>query len=84
MYRAVKSVLCKMTSCGGRDTERDLFSFPGGYRTILSKNTVGTPCPACGTSIRKEAYLGGSIYVCEGCQRNQTGTGDLSGRKKNR
>ncbi len=69
MYRAVKSVLRKMTEQGGRDTERDLFGCPGSYRTILSKNTVGKPCPACGTLIRKEPYLGGSIYVCEGCQQ---------------
>jgi formamidopyrimidine-DNA glycosylase len=69
MYRAVKSVLKKMTDCGGRDTERDLFGRPGGYQTILSKHTVGTPCPACGTMIRREAYLGGSIYVCDGCQK---------------
>lgn len=70
MYRAVKSVLRNMSDCGGRDTERDLFGRPGGYRTILSKNTVGNPCPTCGTIIKKEAYLGGSIYVCDGCQRN--------------
>ncbi len=69
MYRAVKSVLQKMTERGGRDTEIDLFGCPGRYRTILSKNTVGEPCPACDTIIRKEAYLGGSIYVCEGCQK---------------
>ncbi len=68
MYGAVKSVLADMAARGGRDTERDLFGRPGGYKTILSKNTVGTPCPVCGTSIRKEPYLGGSIYYCAGCQ----------------
>ena len=69
MYRAVKSVLQKMAKQGGRDTETDLFGCPGGYRTILSKNTVGKPCPACDTIITREAYLGGTIYVCEGCQK---------------
>jgi formamidopyrimidine-DNA glycosylase len=69
MYEAVKDVLSVMTAQGGRDTERDLFGRPGGYKTILSKNTVGTPCPACGTVIRKESYMGGSIYVCTGCQK---------------
>ena len=68
MYGAVKSVLAEMAARGGRDTERDLFGRPGGYKTVLSKNTVGTPCPACGTSIKKEPYLGGSIYYCAGCQ----------------
>jgi formamidopyrimidine-DNA glycosylase len=69
MYDAVKRVLAAMMAQGGRDTERDLFGHPGGYRTVLSKNTVGTPCPACGTPIKKEPYLGGSIYYCAGCQR---------------
>jgi formamidopyrimidine-DNA glycosylase len=69
MYDAVKHVLAAMTAQGGRDTERDLFGHPGGYRTVLSKNTVGTPCPTCGTIIKKEPYLGGSIYYCAGCQR---------------
>ena len=69
MYAAVKSIVLEMTAQGGRDTERDLFGQPGGYVTILSKNTVGKPCPACGTIIQKEPYLGGSIYFCRGCQK---------------
>lgn len=69
MYQAVKDVLAEMTARGGRDTERDLFGRPGGYKTILSKNTIDTPCPACGTAIRKEPYLGGAIYYCAECQK---------------
>jgi len=68
LFRSVKSVLHEMAERGGRDTERDLYGCPGGYKTALSKNTVDTPCPACGTIIKKAAYLGGSIYYCEGCQ----------------
>ena len=69
MYNAIKDVLSRMTAMGGRDTERDLFGLPGGYKTILSKNTVGKPCPSCGTILNKESYMGGSIYVCESCQK---------------
>jgi formamidopyrimidine-DNA glycosylase len=69
MLDAVKGVLAEMTAQGGRDTERDLFWNPGGYRTVLSRNTVDTPCPACASAIRKQAYLGGSIYYCAGCQK---------------
>ena len=69
LFTAVKSVLQAMVTQGGRDTETDLFGHPGGYKTVLSKNTVDKPCPACGTLIKKEAYLGGSIYYCPGCQR---------------
>lgn len=68
MYKTVKELLAMMTALGGRDTERDLFGQLGGYVTILSKNTTGRPCPACGTPIRKEPYLGGSIYYCATCQ----------------
>jgi formamidopyrimidine-DNA glycosylase len=58
-----------MASQGGRDTESDLFGHAGRYKTILSKNTVNKPCPVCGTMINKEAYMGGSVYYCEKCQR---------------
>ncbi|MFA6873005.1 MAG: zinc finger domain-containing protein, partial [Bacteroidaceae bacterium] len=27
------------------------------------------PCPRCGNQIRKEAYMGGSIYYCPTCQK---------------
>lgn len=69
LFESVKSTLVKMVEGGGRDTEKDLFGKPGGYRTELSKNTVSKPCTACGNIIVKEAYLGGSIYFCKGCQR---------------
>lgn len=69
MFDAVKTVLRQMVDQGGRDTERDLFGNPGGYATILSKNTVGKPCPACGTLIAKEPFMGGAIYTCAQCQK---------------
>lgn len=68
MFRAVKSTLAGMTAAGGRDTERDLFGNPGGYRVLLSKNTYAAPCPLCGGAIVKEAYLGGAVYYCPHCQ----------------
>lgn len=69
MCASVKSVLKQMTIKGGRDTEKDLFGHSGGYKTVLSKYTADTPCPDCGAFIMKEAYMGGSIYYCEGCQQ---------------
>ena len=68
LFHSVKSTLAEMTFQGGRDTERDLFGCFGGYKTRLSKHTVDKPCEICGTTIKKEAYLGGSIYYCSGCQ----------------
>ncbi|MDD5590636.1 MAG: hypothetical protein PHY18_01765 [Dehalococcoidales bacterium] len=69
LFDSVKTTISVMAAHGGRDTELGLFGSPGGYQTILCKNTAGKPCPVCRTVIRKEAYLGGSIYYCEQCQR---------------
>ena len=69
LFDSIKKTLSEMTAKGGRDTEHDLLGRPGGYKTKLSKNTVGQPCSVCGTPIKKEAYLGGSIYYCGKCQR---------------
>jgi formamidopyrimidine-DNA glycosylase len=69
LFEATRSVLTAMADQGGRDTELDMFGQPGKYPTILSKNTVNKPCRVCGTTIKKEAYMGGSIYYCEKCQK---------------
>ena len=61
-------VLQEITEKGGRDTEKDLFGNPGGYKTKLSKNTWKEPCPVCGGAITKETYMGGSVYYCPVCQ----------------
>ncbi|MFC1970559.1 endonuclease VIII [Chloroflexota bacterium] len=68
LFNSVKITIPMMVSKGGRDTELDLFGKPGNYKTMLCKNTVNKPCPVCGTIIKKEAYMGGSIYYCEKCQ----------------
>jgi formamidopyrimidine-DNA glycosylase len=68
LFHNLKVTLKKMTDLGGRDTEKDLFGQFGGYKTILSKNTFGNPCPNCGNVIVKEAYLGGAVYFCPVCQ----------------
>jgi formamidopyrimidine-DNA glycosylase len=69
LFHSVKTTLKEMTEQGGRDTEKDLFSKPGGYRTKVSQNTIGKPCPICGGMIIKEPYMGGSIYFCDRCQK---------------
>lgn len=68
LFESVKGTLRQMTAAGGRDTEKDLFGHRGGYRVLLSKTTLGEPCPVCGGPIMREAYLGGTVYYCPGCQ----------------
>ena len=68
LFECFKVTLLEMTAQGGRDTERDLYGVFGGYKTILSKKTVGAPCAQCGEAIIREPYLGGNIYFCPACQ----------------
>lgn len=68
LFRCVKDTLRQMTVAGGRDTEKDLFGKPGGYRTILSKNALKSPCPKCGGEIVRKSYMGGNVYFCPQCQ----------------
>ena len=68
LLEAVTSVLGEMETAGGRDTEKDIYGQPGGYRTIMSKNGMKSGCPVCGGPIVKAAYLGGSVYYCPVCQ----------------
>jgi formamidopyrimidine-DNA glycosylase len=69
LYENIVSVLKTMADLGGRDTEKDLFGEYGKYQTILSSKTAHSECPHCHSEIRKESYLGGSIYYCPICQK---------------
>jgi formamidopyrimidine-DNA glycosylase len=69
LFHSLKTTLRQMTDAGGRDTEKDFLGRNGGYKTILSKNTLKNPCPNCGGNIVKEAYLGGAVYYCPVCQK---------------
>jgi formamidopyrimidine-DNA glycosylase len=40
LFNSIKSTLAEMASQRGRDTEKDLFGYPGGYKTEVSKNTA--------------------------------------------
>jgi len=68
LFKSIKNILSQMIEFGGRNTEKDLLGNPGKYRTKMSKKTVGTSCPDCGSIIKKTTYFGGSIYYCEICQ----------------
>jgi len=68
LYEAVKETLKQAVELGGRESERDLYNRPGGYRRLLDSKKLGQPCPNCGTPIEKMQYLGGSSYFCPRCQ----------------
>jgi len=69
LFRSVKETLAEMTAKGGRSTEKDLYGHPGGYPSVLHAKSLARPCPACGGAITRAAYLGGNVYFCAACQR---------------
>jgi formamidopyrimidine-DNA glycosylase len=68
LYTAIRQTVREAVNLCGRDSERDLFGQPGGYRRILDSRSEGQPCPNCGTPIVKIAFLGGASYFCPLCQ----------------
>ena len=66
LYHSVKTTLGDMAA-SGRDTERTCLAARR-VQTLLSQKTAKQPCPRCGQAIVREAYLGGNIYFCPGCQ----------------
>lgn len=68
LFHCIKQTVCDIAENGGRDTEKDLFNIGGGYKTILSNKTLKSPCPVCGGTIVRQAYMGGNIYYCSECQ----------------
>lgn len=71
LFSSIKQTLAQMTNEGGRDTEKDLFGHSGGYATILSNETLETPCQNCGSVIVRQSYLGGNVYFCPNCQKEK-------------
>ena len=69
LYDATVSTLEEMTTQGGRDTEKNIYGEPGRYQTILSSIGYKNGCPICSSAIKKENFLGGSIYYCPICQK---------------
>lgn len=68
LYTSIQDTLEAAVRLGGRDDERDLLDQPGGYHRLMRSHSVGQPCPVCGTTIQKLAYLGGACYLCPTCQ----------------
>lgn len=71
LYNSIIITLGEMAEKGGRYTEKDIYGNKGGYKPVMSRYTVGTDCPACGAVIEKQSYMGGSVYFCPECQRNE-------------
>lgn len=69
LYFSVVTTLEEMVKLGGRDTEKNIYGENGKYRTVLSNISYKKGCPCCHEVIKKEQFLGGSIYYCPNCQK---------------
>jgi formamidopyrimidine-DNA glycosylase len=68
LYDAIRSTVQAVIDQGGRYDETDLLGARGGYVRLMDKAAAGRPCRECGTTVEKMQYLGGTCYVCPGCQ----------------
>lgn len=69
LHKSIVNILTKMINEHGRDSEKDIYGNPGSYQTVLSAKGYKNGCPICHSEIKKEQYLGGSIYYCPNCQK---------------
>lgn len=69
LYHSVVNTLQEMTDKDGRNTEKNIYGEDGKYDTKMSNKNDKSKCPVCGNEIKKESYLGGSIYYCSNCQK---------------
>ena len=69
LYTSTVDTITQMIGQNGRDTEKDIFGNPGNYETIMSSKNYRNGCPSCNGPIKKEVYLGGSVYYCPKCQK---------------
>ena len=68
LYDAIIHIVRAIIAGGGRNDEFDLFGERGKYIRKMDKTAAGNPCPNCGTTVQKTAYLGGACYFCPACQ----------------
>ena len=68
LYESIQLTVSEAIQKGGRYDEVDLYNKPGKYIRLMDKQSVGHPCPACGKTIEKMQYLGGTCYYCPACQ----------------
>jgi len=69
LYNSVIGTIKKMISENGRNTEKTIYNEFGNYKTIMSSKNFNNGCPLCNGTIKKEQYLGGSVYYCPNCQK---------------
>jgi formamidopyrimidine-DNA glycosylase len=68
LYDSIRNTIKEIIAKNGRYDEYDLFGNHGKYIRIMDKNSAGSSCSACKTTIEKIQYLGGACYFCSKCQ----------------
>ena len=61
----IKNLYDKMTEIA------DEIESNGGINETVNTNSVGKPCPVCGTFIEKGSAFGSSVFFCLNCQKEK-------------
>ena len=68
LYEEIKAVISERLEKNGKEKFQDLYGVRGSYKAAMGPNMKNMQCPRCGTSIKKIAHGGGSVYLCPSCQ----------------
>jgi formamidopyrimidine-DNA glycosylase len=83
LLASVRAVMAEALAQGGTSFDALYVNVNGesGYfdRSLSAYGQEGEPCPRCGTSIRRVAFMNRSSYFCPACQPAPRGTGPRRG-----
>jgi len=68
LYTAILTVIDERLEKNGKHQFKDINGVQGAYIPAMGPNMKNQDCPRCGTSIKKIAHGGGSVYLCPTCQ----------------
>ncbi len=69
LFEAIRTNLREAVELGGLAYEKDLYNRPGRVEDFLVGYRETSPCPECGTKIRKIKTGSTATYICPSCQK---------------
>jgi len=69
LFEAIRTNLKEAVELGGLAYEKDLYNRPGRVEDFLVGYREASPCPECGTEIRKIRTGSTATYICPSCQK---------------
>ena len=69
LFEVIKTNLKEAVKLGGLAYEKDLYNRPGRFKDFLVGYKEGSPCPECGTEIKKIKTGSTATFICSSCQK---------------